>query len=71
MTKDQILARAQELYVLCVGHIDQRADSQHVLNGALTLMIAVSGSESPQAIALLHRRDEIAKAEASYGHKKL
>src|SRR2546422_102685 len=71
MTKDQILARAEELRALCVGHVDQRADSQHVLTGALTLMNAVYGEGSQQVKALLSRRDEIAKMEAIVRVKKI
>ncbi len=70
MTKEQILARSEELRGLCVGPADQRADGQHVLTGALTLMTVVYGSDSEQIKALLNRRDEVAAMKLSESHKK-
>ena len=71
MTKEQILARAEELCGLRVGNVQQRAEAQHVLSGALTLMIAVYGDNSQQVKALLKRRDEIADDKGTPYVKKV
>src|SRR6266849_4830035 len=71
MTKEQILERSERLRALCVGQVDQRADAQHVLTGALTLMIAVYGEDSQQVKSLLKRRDEIAVAKATHYVQKV
>jgi hypothetical protein len=71
MTKEQILARVGALVGYCVGHVDGRADPQHVLSGALTLMAAVYGQDSQQVRALLKRRDEISGEAASVERKKV
>lgn len=58
MTKEQILARIDELLQL-----DQQGnpEPEELLNGALTLMIAAYGERSHQVKTLLDRRDAAGK----------
>ena len=50
MTKAQMLARIDELLPLCTGHVDSRAEPEHVLNGTLRPTLAAYGPRSPQIV---------------------
>jgi hypothetical protein len=71
MTKEQILARIDELVALTREPRETRAEPEHVLNGALTLMTALYGGNSPQVGALLKRRDEVARAARVEGVRRI
>src|SRR6266568_7700522 len=57
MTKDQILARIDQIVVSC----EKSADPERLVNGALTVMSAVYGPGSHQVQSLLARRTELSK----------
>src|SRR5262249_1591201 len=71
VTKEQIVARANELCKLCIGHVDGRADPQHVLTGALTLMAVGYGDGSQEVKALLKQRDAVVDLNAPLPVKKV
>lgn len=64
MTREQIMARVDELLTKSQAGSEERRNASELLTGALTLMTAVYGSDSHQVKALLQRRQEI------YGQKQ-
>ena len=66
MTKDQIVARAQELISLAKTAPATAPSSTHALSGALTLMTSVYGDNSQQVKALLDRRDFLNKGKVAW-----
>jgi hypothetical protein len=71
MTKEQILARIDDLLTLCAEPREGRVQPEHVFNGALTLMTSLYGRDSHQVDTLLQRRADIARTARVEGVRRI
>jgi replication-associated recombination protein RarA len=71
MTKEQILARIDDLLTLCAEPREGRVQPEHVFNGALTLMTSLYGGDSHQVDTLLQRRADIARTDKVEGVRRI